>query len=199
MSAVTDDQDALTGLRVAVLGPGGVGGLLAALFARAGATVTCLGGPGTAEHLRTTGLRVESGQFGDSTTPVDATEQLTAPVDVLFVTVEATQLHGALDRAPADVLGDALAVPLLNGVEHVDLLRRRHPGAGAVPAPIRVESTRPTGGPPSRSSVNSTRCRPGPSWSRCTGTPSTTSSPGMTSKPRPRWKRSEVVFPGLVR
>ncbi|HZH21294.1 MAG TPA: 2-dehydropantoate 2-reductase N-terminal domain-containing protein, partial [Geodermatophilus sp.] len=53
MSAVTDEQDALTGLRVAVLGPGGVGGLLAALLARAGATVTCLAGPETAEHLRT--------------------------------------------------------------------------------------------------------------------------------------------------
>ena len=142
MSAVTDDQDALTGLRVAVLGPGGVGGLLAALFARAGATVTCLGGPGTAEHLRTTGLRVESGQFGDFTTPVDAAERLTHPVDVLFVTVKATQLDAALDRAPADVLGDALVVPLLNGFEHVDLLRRRYPGAGVVPATIRVESTR---------------------------------------------------------
>ena len=142
MSAVTDEQDALTGLRVAVLGPGGVGGLLAALLARAGATVTCLAGPETAEHLRTVGLRVESAQFGDFTTPVAAAERLTDPVDVCLVCVKATQLDAALDRAPADVLGDALVVPLLNGVEHVDLLRRRYPQAGVVPATIRVESTR---------------------------------------------------------
>ena len=60
MSAVTDEGDALTGLRVAVLGPGGVGGLLAALLARAGAAVTCLASAGTAQQLRTASVRVES-------------------------------------------------------------------------------------------------------------------------------------------
>jgi 2-dehydropantoate 2-reductase len=142
MSAVTDVQDSLTGLRVAVLGPGGVGGLLAALLARAGTAVTCLAGAGTAERLRTSGVRVESALFGDFTAPVDAAERLTAPVDVLLVCVKATHLDDALERVPADVLGDALVVPLLNGVEHVELLRRRYPGAGVVPATIRVESTR---------------------------------------------------------
>lgn len=142
MSDVTDDHDPLTGLRVAVLGPGGVGGLLAALLARGGAAVTCLAGAATAERLRTAGIRVESAHFGDLHVAVDAAERLTAPVDVLFVTVKAAQLDDALDRAPADVLGDALVVPLLNGVEHVDHLRRRYPQAGVVPATIRVESTR---------------------------------------------------------
>ena len=142
MSAVTDEQDALTGLRVAVLGPGGVGGLLAALLSRAGASVTCLASAETADRLRTAGVRVESGQFGDFTTPVDAAERLTTPVDAVLVCVKATHLDDALERVPADVLGDALVVPLLNGVEHVGLLRRRYPEAGVVPATIRVESTR---------------------------------------------------------
>ncbi|SDN11092.1 ketopantoate reductase [Geodermatophilus siccatus] len=142
MSVVTDGGNALTGLRVAVLGPGGVGGLLAALLARGGAAVTCLAGAATAEQLRTAGIRLESAHLGDSTTPVDAAERLTAPVDVLLVTVKATHLDDALERVPADVLGDALVVPLLNGVEHVDHLRRRYPQAGVVPATIRVESTR---------------------------------------------------------
>lgn len=142
MTSVTDHQEPLTGLRVAVLGPGGVGGLLAALLARAGAAVTCLAGAGTAVRLRTAGVRVESGQFGDFTAPVDATERLAGPVDVLLVCVKATHLDDALERVPADVLGGALVVPLLNGVEHVDLLRRRYPHAGVVPATIRVESTR---------------------------------------------------------
>jgi 2-dehydropantoate 2-reductase len=43
---------------------------------------------------------------------------------------------------PADILGIALVVPLLNGVDHVDLLRRRYPDATVVPATVRVESTR---------------------------------------------------------
>src|SRR3954453_932779 len=127
---------------VAVLGPGGVGGLLAALLARAGATVPCLAGPSTVAVLSQQGLRVESGLFGDFTVPVRAAERLAEPVDVVLVTVKATQLAAALDRLPADVVASALVVPLLNGVEHVDLLRRRYPDATVVPASVRVESTR---------------------------------------------------------
>ena len=106
------------------------------------AQVNCLAGSETAAHLRAAGVRVQSGQFGDFTAPVDAAERLTAPVDVCVIAVKATQLDAALERVPADVLGDALVVPLLNGVEHVDLLRHGYPRAGVVPATIRVESTR---------------------------------------------------------
>jgi 2-dehydropantoate 2-reductase len=127
---------------VAVLGPGGVGGLLGALLARAGAAVTCLAGPSTVAVLNRQGIRVESSRFGDFTAPVRAAERLADPVDVVLVTVKATQLDDALDRLPADVVGNALVVPLLNGVEHVDLLRQRYPAATVVPATVRVESTR---------------------------------------------------------
>ncbi|MEX5719060.1 ketopantoate reductase family protein [Geodermatophilus maliterrae] len=135
-------RDPSDALRVAVLGPGGVGGLLAALLTQAGASVTCLAGARTVEVLRTHGLRVESRLLGVVTTRVEAAEQLTAPVDVCLVCVKATHLDAALERVPADVLGDALVVPLLNGIEHVAELRRRRPHAAVVPAAIRVESTR---------------------------------------------------------
>ena len=127
---------------VAVLGPGGVGGLLGALLARAGAAVTCLAGPSTVAVLDEQGVRVESGLFGDFTVAVRATERLVDPVGVVLVTVKATQLVEALDRLPADVVGTALVVPLLNGVEHVDALRERYPDATVLPATVRVESTR---------------------------------------------------------
>jgi 2-dehydropantoate 2-reductase len=127
---------------VAVLGPGGVGGLLGALLARTGATVTCLAGPSTVAVLNRQGIRVESALLGDFTVPVRAAERLTDPVGVVLVTVKATQLEEALDRLPADVVGTALIVPLLNGVEHVDLLEERYPDATVVPATVRVESTR---------------------------------------------------------
>ncbi|WP_106277971.1 ketopantoate reductase family protein [Geodermatophilus tzadiensis] len=132
----------MTTQRVAVLGPGGVGGLLAALLARVGAEVTCLAGADTVEVLRRDGIRLASAQLGDSTARVDAAEELTEPVDVCLVCVKATQLDAALARVPAGVLGGALLVPFLNGVEHVEELRRRYPDAGVVPAAIRVESTR---------------------------------------------------------
>lgn len=128
--------------RVAVLGPGGVGGLLAALLARSGGAVTCLAGPSTVDVLRRDGIRVESALFGDFTVPVGAAERLAEPVDVCLVTVKATQLEPALDRLPPDAVDGALVVPLLNGVEHVALLEQRYPYATVVPATIRVESTR---------------------------------------------------------
>jgi 2-dehydropantoate 2-reductase len=130
------------GLRVAVLGPGGVGGLLGALLARAGADVVCLAGARTAAVLAERGLHVSSGRYGALDVPVRAAERLTEPVDVCLVTVKATHLQGALERVPGDVLGSALVVPLLNGVDHLALLRSRYPAAGVVAATIRVESTR---------------------------------------------------------
>ena len=129
-------------MRFAVLGPGGVGGLLAALLAGAGHEVVCLAGSATAAVLRTNGVRLDSVRFGPRTERVDAEERLDRPVDVCFVTVKATQLDAALQRAPADLLGGALLVPLLNGVEHLMVLRGRYPSATVVAATIRVESTR---------------------------------------------------------
>lgn len=129
-------------LTVAVLGPGGVGGLLAALLSRAGHRVICLAGDETARALRDNGIRVRSGRFGDFTAPVEADTVLREPVDACLVTVKHTALDASLDRLPAQVLGDGLVVPFLNGVEHPAALRARHRPDRVAPAVIRVESTR---------------------------------------------------------
>jgi ketopantoate reductase len=52
-------------LRVAVLGPGGVGGLLAALLARGGNSVEVLASESTSRAIAERGLRIESRRFGD--------------------------------------------------------------------------------------------------------------------------------------
>jgi 2-dehydropantoate 2-reductase len=127
---------------VAVLGPGGVGGLLAALLARAGHRVICLAGQETARTLRTDGIRVRSGQFGDFTARVEADTELREPVAACLVAVKHTSLAAALARVPAGALGDGLLVPLLNGVEHPAVLRARYGTDRVAPAVIRVESTR---------------------------------------------------------
>ncbi|WP_105971478.1 ketopantoate reductase family protein [Streptomyces geranii] len=139
-------QDPLT---IAVLGPGGVGGLLAALLSRAGHRVLCLAGEDTARTLREGGIRVRSGRFGEFTAPVDASTGLTetsgpldAVLDAVLVTVKHTHLDAALERVPAKALGDALVVPFLNGVEHPAALRARYGADRVAPAVIRVESTR---------------------------------------------------------
>ncbi|MGY1617924.1 ketopantoate reductase family protein [Geodermatophilus sp. SYSU D00691] len=127
---------------VAVLGPGGVGGLLAAALARRGTAVTCLAGASTVAALAERGIAVRSGLLGDFAVPVAAAERLADPVDACLVTVKATQLDAALDRVPADVLGGALLVPFLNGVEHMAVLRERYPGAAVMAGTIRVEASR---------------------------------------------------------
>ncbi|NNN36626.1 2-dehydropantoate 2-reductase [Streptomyces sp. S3(2020)] len=127
---------------VAVLGPGGIGGLLAGLLSRAGHRVICLAGDGTAAALRASGIRVRSGLFGDFTAAVETDTELRVPVDVCLVAVKQTALEAALDRVPPAALGDALLVPFLNGVEHPATLRARYREDVVAPAVIRVESTR---------------------------------------------------------
>ncbi|MGW3120865.1 ketopantoate reductase family protein [Streptomyces sp. NPDC001107] len=136
-------NDALT---VAVLGPGGIGGLLAGLLSRAGHRVICLSGEATVATLRTDGIRVRSGLFGDFTAGVDADTVLREPVDACLVAVKHTSLAAALDRVPPAALGDALLVPFLNGVEHPEALRARYRPDLIAPAVIRVESTRVAAG-----------------------------------------------------
>jgi 2-dehydropantoate 2-reductase len=128
--------------RVTVLGPGGVGGLLAGLLARRGDRVTCLAPPATAAHLAANGLELRSPALGDARVAVEAATRLDHPVDVCFVTVKAAQLGAAVEAVPAGALGDGLVVPFLNGIDHVAWLRGRYPPDQVVAGTIRVESTR---------------------------------------------------------
>ncbi|MCV2490579.1 2-dehydropantoate 2-reductase [Geodermatophilus sp. YIM 151500] len=129
-------------LRVVVLGPGGVGGLVATLLARAGHDVTCLARPDTAAHLDEHGLRLVSDRYGELTARVRGAERLDGPVDACVVATKATALDGALERVRPAALGAAVLVPLLNGVEHLALLRERYPAARTVAGAIRVVASR---------------------------------------------------------
>jgi len=127
---------------VAVLGPGGVGGLLAALLARAGDSVVVLAGESTARTIGERGLQLESSRFGDFNVQVDTAVHLQDPVNACLVTVKATQLESALERVPAAVLGEGLLVPFLNGLDHVARIRTLYPSSSVVAATIRVEVAR---------------------------------------------------------
>jgi len=105
----------------AILGPGAVGGSLAVRLALAGERVVCVARPETTAAIRDQGLTlVQDGQA--STARPEAVEALEEPVDLLLVTVKAPQLDNALERVRAE---PALALPLLNGLEHMAVLRRR--------------------------------------------------------------------------
>jgi 2-dehydropantoate 2-reductase len=85
-------------------------------------------------------LRIESVVLGDFEVDVPVAPTLEEGVDVVWVAVKATQVGSALALAPPEVVGDAVVVPLLNGVDHVDELRRRYRNVAA--GAVRVESER---------------------------------------------------------
>ena len=124
---------------VAVLGPGGVGGLLAVRLGQAGHEVTLIGRH--PDRVTAAGLTLTApGEDPITTTPASR-PYLTQPVDVLIVAVKATQLVDATARVPAALLAGATVVPFLNGVDHVPYLRAVYPGE-TVAATIVVEATK---------------------------------------------------------
>jgi 2-dehydropantoate 2-reductase len=129
-------------VRIAVLGPGGVGGLLATLLSRAGDDVVVVARPGTAAHIAEHGLRLTSPRYGEVVALPRAAERLDRPVDACLVAPKAVRLDEALTRVAPDVLGGAVLLPLLNGFEHMPLLRGRYPDARVVAGAIRVVASR---------------------------------------------------------
>ncbi len=128
---------------IAVLGPGGVGGLVAAALARAGEPVCVVAREETAGTIAREGIRVRSVRLGDFTArPAATVVSLDEPVGALLVAPKATALGPALERIRAE---PELVVPLLNGVEHMGALRGRF-GDRVAAGVIRVESDRPEPG-----------------------------------------------------
>lgn len=129
-------------MKVAILGAGAVGGMLGVLLAEAGHSVTLLASDSTSTAINTTGLTLRSGRFGTRTAPVVARPWLTAPVDLLVVAVKAPDLLASLQRVPAALTAGTAVAPLLNGIDHVALLRAAFPRARVVPMTVGVEATR---------------------------------------------------------
>ena len=129
--------------RVTVLGPGGVGGFVAAALARAGEQVVVIARESTVAVINHDGVVVRSVRLGDFTAHPDAAPELTEPADVLLVATKATSLVPALDRVRAEV---GLVVPLLNGIDHIALLRERFGAEGVAAGAIRIEADRPAPG-----------------------------------------------------
>ncbi len=127
-------------MKHAILGAGGVGGLVGATLAYEGEQVTLLLRPETpARHPGY--LRLE-GPTGNIEAPVRINTELREPVDVLWITVKAYQLVEALRAVPRNGPGILTIVPLLNGIDHVALLRSRFDPKRVVPGTIAVESER---------------------------------------------------------
>ena len=123
--------------KIAVLGPGGVGGFVAAALAHAGEEVVVVAREPTAEWIERHGIRVRSVLLGEFSARPAAVARLSGPATVLIVATKATTLEPALARIHTE---PGLVVPLLNGIEHMDVLRRQFPRVAA--GVIRIDSDR---------------------------------------------------------
>jgi 2-dehydropantoate 2-reductase len=125
-------------LRHAILGAGGVGGLIGACLARSGAPVTMVV---RRESLPAypSQLQLES-PFGNFSVPVARAAEVPG-CDVLWLTTKATQLDAALASLTHPESVGAI-VPLLNGIDHLAFLRKKYGIEKVIAATIAVESER---------------------------------------------------------
>jgi 2-dehydropantoate 2-reductase len=131
-------------MKVAVLGPGGVGGLLAGALNHAGsADVAVVAREQTAAVISAQGLRVSSVSLGEFVTRPRVLERLEEPVDALIVATKASGLEPALERIAVE---PGLVLPLLNGLDHLAVLRERFNRGLVLAGSIRVEADRPAPG-----------------------------------------------------
>jgi 2-dehydropantoate 2-reductase len=125
-------------MRHAILGAGGVGGLIGACLAHAGASVTLVVRREVLTMYPKT-LRLES-PFGKFQVNVAVAAEV-PPVDALWITVKATQLESSLGAIKNSDAVRAI-VPLLNGIDHIAVLRSKFGAQRVIPATIAVETER---------------------------------------------------------
>lgn len=136
---VTSTDQPATQEPIAVVGPGAIGGLVAAMLQRAGHDVVVVARERTARHVAEHGLDVTTDEFGAWHAALPAVTEVPHGARV----VVAVKAEGVADAArllgpaaPAEVLS------LLNGLDHVDTLRTALPGVEVVGATIAGETLR---------------------------------------------------------
>lgn len=105
---------------IAVVGPGAVGGLLAAMLERCDQDVVVVGRPATAARIQARGIRVRSAELGEWTSHVRVAEAIPRGAAVLLA-VKSYGLDDVLPLLSAARPTEVLAV--LNGVSHARRLR----------------------------------------------------------------------------
>jgi 2-dehydropantoate 2-reductase len=110
---------------VGVLGPGAVGGALAVHLASAAVHVVCVPRPEAVQVLALAGLTLEVDGGSPIVARPEVAAELVRPVALLLVTVKSYGLEEAIERVDPAAVADGVVVPLLNGLEHVDVLRAR--------------------------------------------------------------------------
>lgn len=129
-------------MKVGILGPGAVGGFLAALFDKKGVPVVCIANENSAKFLNENGIELESPVFTNFRAWPVAVSEVKEELDLIFVTTKAGSLAEAMRRIDPALVRKAVIVPLLNGIEHMEILRNYF-GPRLVAGSINIAVDRP--------------------------------------------------------
>ena len=116
-------------MKVMIVGAGAVGGYVGARLLSVGVDVTFVVREARQAQLAADGLVVESplGDFRNAVVAVRAPPAGFSP-DLAILACKAPALDGALEAVASAVGPQTRILPFLNGIAHLDVLRRRFPG-----------------------------------------------------------------------
>ena len=112
-------------LKAAVIGPGGIGGMIGVLLGSRGNIVSCIGSPNKVAEKYRRSLHLRSHYYGNFSEDLYWSDSIDFPVDVIFFTVKAPSLINAINRVSTHICQKAIVISLLNGLGHQEILRDR--------------------------------------------------------------------------
>ncbi|QQE80145.1 ketopantoate reductase family protein [Alicyclobacillus sp. SO9] len=129
-------------MHIVVFGAGAVGGYFGGKLAQTGNPVTFLVRQNRYHQLKTSGLTIQSvhGNFTIQPELALSPEEIDKP-DVVLLAVKNYHLDGAMSQLQTLVNKGAKILPLLNGVEHIDVLLRNFGDQHVLGGTCYIEST----------------------------------------------------------
>ena len=109
-------------MRFLILGAGALGGYYGGLLQKGGADVTFLVRSRTAHRLSSEGIRIRlEKEFYNSSVQITSAKQVRETFDVIILTCKAFDIDEAIDAITPAVGPQTAILPILNGVNHIDM------------------------------------------------------------------------------
>lgn len=113
-------------MQILMVGAGATGGYFGGRLALAGRDVTFLVREKRLKQLQETGLVLQTPQETQTLRPqLILASELNKPFDLVILTVKSFGLEQAMDDIAVAIGPETLILPILNGMRHIDTLRRR--------------------------------------------------------------------------
>jgi 2-dehydropantoate 2-reductase len=111
-------------MKIVIFGTGGVGGYFGGRLAQSGQNVTFIARGTHLDAIREKGLRVDSVNGNFTIQPAQATDspESIGAADLILLCVKGWHLNNAVMQMKSMMGGETVILPLMNGMEHMDVL-----------------------------------------------------------------------------